>query len=87
MPYDGYIDPDYAREKREKQDIGYYGDDDDEDYWTGHGSDDGYDAMKDANAEAGRAHNHPAGFNDARRNGWLRKAKAEPIEDDENERD
>jgi hypothetical protein len=45
----------------------------DDDEYTGRGSDDGYDAIKDANAEAGYAHDSRAGFYIARRRGWIRR--------------
>ncbi len=44
-------------------------------YETGYGSDDGYDAIKDANAEAGFAHDSNGGRHIARQRGWLRKVK------------
>jgi hypothetical protein len=45
--------------------------------YTGHGTDDGYDAMKDANAEMGLAHDDPRGVGQAIKNGWLRKVPKE----------
>ncbi|MBV1929316.1 MAG: hypothetical protein KUG81_07380 [Gammaproteobacteria bacterium] len=51
----------------------HYLDRDDDHEWTGHGTDDGYDAIKDANAEAGLPHDSPHGFGQAIKNGWLRK--------------
>lgn len=49
--------------------------DDDEDGYTGRGSDDGYDAIKDANAEGGYSHNNPAGWRIAKSRGWIRRRK------------
>ena len=57
--------------------------DDNEYEWTGYGTDDGYDACKDANAEMGLSHDDPRGFYAARSYGWLRKVKRRPpINDD-----
>ena len=39
---------------------------------TGHGADDGYDAMKDANLMAGRDKGDIAGLWDALEQGWVR---------------
>lgn len=52
-----------------------------QDEWdeTGYGSDDGYDAIKDANAEAGFAHDSNGGRRIARQRGWLRKVRREPV--------
>jgi hypothetical protein len=52
------------------KDIPYYGD---RDEYTGHGTDDGVDACKDANAEMGLPPYHPAGFHEAKRLGWIKK--------------
>lgn len=52
----------------------HYLDCDDYEY-SGFGTDDGYDAIKDANAELGLNHNHPNGFYQANLNGWLKKEK------------
>jgi len=43
------------------------------DEYTGEGSDDGHDAIKDANAESGFAHDSHAGFYIARQRGWIRR--------------
>jgi len=47
--------------------------------YTGYGSDDGYDAIKDANAMGGFSHDDEYGYSDAIRRGWLRKKTAEEM--------
>ena len=44
----------------------------DKQYYSGYGSDDGYDAIKDANAEMGLEHDSPVGISRAKRLGWIR---------------
>ena len=43
---------------------------------------DGVDAIKDANAEAGRKWNDPDGFYDAKRKGWLGNDPEDDIDSD-----
>lgn len=62
---------------RERHHLDY---EDDEYYWTGFGTDDGVDAIKDANAEMGLDPYNNAGFYAARRNGWLRRVKKDKDE-------
>ena len=50
-------------------------------YYTGYGSDDGYDAIRDANAEAGYGPRHSYGWGEAKRRGWLRKVEVEETEE------
>ena len=55
----------YSEYQNHHKDAGYY--------YGGYGSDDGVDAIKDANAEMGLDPYNSAGFSRAVKNGWIKK--------------